>query len=210
MAKGNILDSAKSFIDRVTKSRRDIPDSTNISEQLTSALDNVIRGITESSLGKAELGKQLDLVEKNSDALKPVLGGVFALMETVSKTIKPSTILSINMGMKLLKMVDIDPMLDLVNHINEKLQNNKMIMGYIEPYDPEHPENGKTASKTNPFVNFSAILDSIIAITTPKTVAAMILGTKLLKFVKLEPVWNLMSDILVNMDDILGDWDLEE
>ena len=210
MAKGNILDSAKSFIDRVTKSRRDIPDSTNISEQLTSALDNIIRGITESSLGKAELGKQLDLVEKNSDALKPVLGGVFALMETVSKTIKPSTILSINMGMKLLKMVDIDPMLDLVNHINEKLQNNKMIMGYIEPYDPEHPENGKTASKTNPFVNFSAILDSIMAITTPKTVAAMILGTKLLKFVKLEPVWNLMSDILVNMDDIFGDWDLEE
>lgn len=210
MAKGNILDSAKSFVDRVSKSRRNIPDSTNISEQLTSALDSVIRGITESSLGKAELGKQLDLVEKNSDALKPVLGGVFALMETVSKTIKPSTILSINMGMKLLNMVKIDPMLDLVNHINEKLQNNKMIMGYIEPYDPEHPENGKTASKTNPFVNFSAILDSIMAITKPKTVTAMILGTKLLKSVNLEPVWNLMSDILLNIDDILGKWDLEE
>ena len=210
MAKGNILNNAKSFIDRVSRSRRNIPDSTNISEQLTSALDSVIQGITESSLGKAELGKQLDLVEKNSDALKPVLSGVFALLETVSKTIKPSTILSISIGMKLLERVNIDPMLDLINNIDKKLQNNKMIMGYIEPYDPEHPEKSKTASKTNPFVNFSAILDSIMAITKPKTVAALILGTRLLKSVKLEPVWELMSDILVNMDKLLNGKDLEE
>lgn len=191
MANKNIIDNAKSFIDRVSKSRKSIPDSTNIGEQLTSALDSVIQGIVNSTLGKASLGQQLDIVKKNSEALKPLIDSVFNLLKYVSDNLKPSTLLQISVGMKLLGRVNVDPMISLMNTISKGLEGNKLLTGN---YDKNN----------NPFVNFNLMLESIQSVVKPENVKSLIIGTRLLKLVKLDPVWEFLKSITDNIKSIIG------
>lgn len=191
MANKNIIDNAKSFIDRVSKSRKSIPDSTNIGEQLTSALDSVIQGIVNSTLGKASLGQQLDIVKKNSEALKPLIDSVFNLLKYVSDNLKPSTLLQISVGMKLLGRVNVDPMISLMNTISKGLEKNKLLTG-------NYNENN------NPLVNFNLILESIQSVVKPENVRSLIIGTRLLKLVKLDPVWEFLKSITDNIKSIIG------